>query len=382
VSLTGSTAGTADESSTKRLAAALKKVFLTLAGLIMLGAIAVGVGLVWAASFTEGEGVYFNLWIGIGVGLIASGVYSVFSTLFAYGALEKSLSATVDARIESVAQTVADEGQRVSGLLTKVDASVAEQGKKVTDLIQEWHRRFLPDRQWQASRLSSDDLNTELNRSVRESSTYIFQGITGRAAAARIYIVKPRSLISATFIIGHPGVSTPRDTYETWDTASAQRQQAEQDRFNEILTTLVGAHQVRSLIPNVTIALVSEPPVDRTEITQDHCYVSRYTLMPEQEHYRFPPMTRYPSGSVTYVARSQECTALVNAQGDKVLRLPAAGSRDEFLKLLRRLRITMSNEQYEHHLAEFNETVDELEQRLLPDEEPESGSQQDGQPTP
>jgi hypothetical protein len=313
----------------------IQEIFWTRTGLLLL-ILLVTSGLAMIASSSMAAGTGKNLVTALATGTLVSAIVGFGQTLITATATQRAM----------------------------LEPLIEESRQALHELSAEYrsmNREFFPTHVFEPTAEPDPVFNRLMMQDLLRTRQYLFRGLSGRHAAARMLLSRaeweiravlsdPRNLpgISgrARYLIRHSAADVDHDTIN-----------ARLDE--EIRIGLVGLFLARSRCTRMEVTVISDSPTDRLEIFDDSVWVMLYSDVRSTN--KFPRTLRFSEGSFIYnMERADFGRISASPQAHHLVITPST-TRDDFIVMFEKVTGTaLTEEQFRELNAKFHTFLKEF----------------------
>ncbi|MCE7010673.1 hypothetical protein LWC34_48905 [Kibdelosporangium philippinense] len=312
----------------------IQEMFWTRTGLLLAVLLVISIGSLWISSAMD-AGLLRNLVTALGTGTMVSAIVGFGQTLITAAASQKAL----------------------------VTPLIEESKRALRDLSAEYralNNEFFPTHVFEASAEPDPEFNRLLMQDLRASRHYFFRGFSGRHAAARLLLT--RSEWELRTVVAdprqHSAISGRARYLLRNEGATGDYDKIRAQLIEEISIGIVGLFLARSRCTTIDIAVISDPPLDRTEIFDDSVWLTLYSDVGGVTSL-YPRTLRFSEGSFIYGMQRAEFQRMRDTRTAQKFVITPDTSRQEFLALFEKITSTPLSEegfgQLERKFHDFRE---------------------------
>jgi hypothetical protein len=310
----------------------LRDLYLNRTGVLFLLMAGLSIGVIAASARTRGSASQF--WLALGTSMLATTVYAFVQVMLTTQQFDRFLRGSIQ---ESIGRQLAES-----------------------------QRQFMPSDQYVGVTAPGEGFNLDLNQSLRDSSLYIFRGVTGQYAVARLALL-PRAWVPSELrlIMADPTKPKALDTrIQVVDGPDGDVAARRQELIRQIYVALVGAHVIRWRFDTVQVVLTADVHIERMEITDRDIFLTRFSG--RENTTRFPSSMRFARESLIYQIYSRDCARLRDSPNVKQLDIPRDLSDEGYVQFLVDKGLDMTIDRLRQLRAEFEEFQRNVKPQLLP----------------
>ncbi|RSM80752.1 hypothetical protein DMH04_29755 [Kibdelosporangium aridum] len=298
----------------------IQELFWTRTGLLLAVLLVISIGSLWISSAMD-AGLLRNLVTALGTGTMVSAIVGFGQTLITAAASQKAL----------------------------VTPLVEESKRALRDLSAEYralNNEFFPTHVFEASAEPDPEFNRLLMDDLRASRHYYFRGFAGRHAAARLLLTRSEWELRAVVADPrqHSAISGRARYLLRHEGATGDYDKIRARLIDEISIGIVGLFLARSRCTSIDIAVISDPPLDRTEIFDDSVWLTLYSDVGGATSL-YPRTLRFSEGSFIYGMQRAEFQRMRDTRTAQKFVITPDTTRQEFLALFEKITSTPLSEE-------------------------------------
>lgn len=308
----------------------IRKLYASRSGTLALAALLISVVMIIVAIPLR-QGPASAVLSAIAASLIAA---SLFSSLHSYFTGEE------------LAELIREQQRQTSlELLTETKGSIPE-----------LFVRFMPTDTYESADLNTTMFNADLNRDLAASNNYDFVGLSGKYVGVRLRSVECHLDLLRLEIadINHEPSMRARLRYEmSYPKHATDFAGALQEARDNLLFALVGLYAIRGQVERTEVLFATTAPPGRFERLDNSIYVT-----PFEGSWRgpltFPTSYRFDRDSLIYSMQQRDfLVKFETATSDRLWRLTADESKDDFRSRLASIGLPSNPEEFESMLQLF-----------------------------
>lgn len=310
----------------------LRDLYFNRTGIVLLLVFLISIGLIFVSTNTAGTAEAF--WLSLGASLLATAVFAALNSFLATQQFERLI-------VKEIEETISDQ-------MTHLAGEIAAKSEE--------NRDCLPLARYPATNSPAAVFNVDLNRSISSSRRYTFQGATGRYTIARLAVLNS-SFDELRMILPDPSkpdsvlLRAARELDLRGDGTDLDA--AREELIDDIWMSIVGAFQARRRCDRIIFCLIADPPIDRTELFEDHVYLTCFSDQ-SSEGYEFPMTLKFGSNTIPYGSVSRDCARLFSSSYTTKFEIPKAGNQAEFLGILAEVGLNLTSKEFDRYARDFN----------------------------
>jgi hypothetical protein len=298
----------------------IQEMFWTRTGLLLAILLVISIGSLWISSAMD-AGLFRNLVTALGTGTMISAVVGFGQTLITASASHKAL----------------------------VTPLIEESKRALRDLSAEYralNNEFFPTHVFEATTNPDPEFNRLLMADLKRSRHYYFRGFSGRHAAARLLLT--RSEWELRTVVAdprqHSAISGRARYLLRNEGAAGDYDKIREKLVDEISIGIAGLYLARSRCTSIEIAVISDPPLDRTEIFDDSVWLTLYSDVGGATSL-YPRTLRFSEGSFMYGMQRAEFQRMRDTRTAQKFTITPDSTRLEFLALFEKITGTPLTEE-------------------------------------
>lgn len=217
---------------------------------------------------------------------------------------------------------------RFEGLIRQAIENAIENRSSRTLTTSAQHQlEFLPSAVYPGAKTPDVRFNQDLMNDLRNSSRYLFRGVTGRYTVARLWL-ETRSFDDVHILVANPqnprGMESRISHIVSYLEPAGTFVEIQARQIDAIYETIVAARLVSAKCRCLTIHLLNEPQVDRVELFDHAIYLTLYSDSGSVETgTTFPKTVRFDGTSALYKIYSAQLSRSRDTAAESVVLKPS-----------------------------------------------------------
>lgn len=323
----------------------LRKLYFNRTGILFLLMALLSILMLLESARTKGSAS--NFWLALGASTAATTGYSFVQVMLTTRQFDEFLSDSIK---------------------TDIQKAVADSTDKAMELFRSLQGKYLPVATYQGLDEPNPRFNNDLNASMSASAHYLFRGLSGRYAVARLVLLSktPRDVRIIMADPTKPAAVDFRARHDAGPSGGDEAfNQAKKEILDGIYMAIAGAYITRRKFDTIELNLTPIPHVDRVEICDDAIFVSRFSEA-EDSNSRFPSTAKFGRESLIYQMFSQDCSSVLSSPYVTRFKLRGDLTEEDLLGRLAEAGLSIDLERWREMKRLFEEFRVKVSSQLMP----------------